>query len=131
MPEFLLKLNAEINAVVWGPYMLVALIGAGGFLTLRTRFIQFARFGLMCRETMGKTFRRGAPCERERAARRFGTSRYTGGLARRRIGVMLALGHVPRSAKNCRSISFSARLPAVFLKYASRRRASSRCRNAS
>ncbi len=59
MIESLLALNARINSLVWGPPMLVALIGVGIYITVRTRFIQFAKFGLMCRETIGKIFRRG------------------------------------------------------------------------
>ena len=59
MPEWLMKLNSQVNGVVWGPPMLILLVGAGVFLTLRTRFVQFAKFGTMCRETLGKIFRRG------------------------------------------------------------------------
>ena len=58
MSEMLLKVNVAINGFVWGPYMLIGLMGVGVYLTLRTRFIQFAKFGLMWRETMGKAFRR-------------------------------------------------------------------------
>ncbi|MHC4917590.1 MAG: alanine/glycine:cation symporter family protein [Planctomycetota bacterium] len=39
--------------------MLILLVGVGVYITVRTRFIQFSKFGLMCRETMGKIFRRG------------------------------------------------------------------------
>ena len=61
--ELLVDLNSRINAFVWGPPMLIAIIGVGVFITIRTGFIQFSRFGLMCRETMGKILRRGPKTE--------------------------------------------------------------------
>ena len=56
LPQMIDWLNAN---VLWGPPMLVLLLGVGIFLTVRMRFIQFAKFGLMSRETMAKIFRRG------------------------------------------------------------------------
>lgn len=49
--------------VLWGPPMLVLLVGVGIYLTVRTRLLQFTKFGLMCRETLGKIFRRGPRAE--------------------------------------------------------------------
>jgi AGCS family alanine or glycine:cation symporter len=63
MSEFLMSLNTTINGLVWGPPMLIILIGVGVYVTLRTRLIQFAQFSLMCRETMGNFFRRGPEAE--------------------------------------------------------------------
>lgn len=63
MIDYLLKLNGEINSLVWGLPMIFVLIGIGLFITFRTGFIQFSRFGLMCRETMGKIFHRGPTAE--------------------------------------------------------------------
>lgn len=63
MFEFFLKVNTTINGFVWGPYMLIGLMGIGVYLTVRTRFIQFAKFGRMWRETMGKAFRKGEGAE--------------------------------------------------------------------
>ena len=63
MVEALLALNTKVNGFVWGPPMLITLVGVGVFITIRTRFIQFSKFGLMCRETMGKIFRRGPTAE--------------------------------------------------------------------
>ena len=61
--EWLIDLNKRVNDLAWGPPMLVALIGVGLDLTVRTRFIQFGKFALMCRETIGKMFRRGPTAE--------------------------------------------------------------------
>ena len=61
--QFLMELNSRINSLVWGPPMLVLIIGVGFYITVRTRWVQFAKFGLMARETMGKIFRRGPTAE--------------------------------------------------------------------
>jgi len=60
MIERLLEINSQINNVVWGPPMLILLVGVGVFITVRTGFLQFTKFGLMCRETLAKIFRRGS-----------------------------------------------------------------------
>ncbi|NQU39678.1 MAG: sodium:alanine symporter family protein [Lentisphaerae bacterium] len=58
MTTMLADLNTVLNDLVWGPYMLLLLIGVGAMFTLRTRFIQFSKFGLMWRETVGSLFRK-------------------------------------------------------------------------
>jgi AGCS family alanine or glycine:cation symporter len=63
LTDLWLTLNTKINALVWGPPMLITLIFVGVYVTVRTRFIQFSKFGLMCRETMGNFFKRGAKAE--------------------------------------------------------------------
>ncbi len=61
--DWLLAVNTQVNDFVWGPPMLVLLIGAGIYISIRTKFIQFRKFGLMSRETLGKIFRRGPAAE--------------------------------------------------------------------
>ena len=56
MIEILSTINEEINNVVWGPVMLVFLIGTGLFLTYITRAIQFRRFGYMLKKTIFSVF---------------------------------------------------------------------------
>ncbi len=63
MLESIMALNTKLNALVWGPPMLIVFIGVGVYISIKTRFIQFSRFGIMCRETMGKIFRRGPRAE--------------------------------------------------------------------
>jgi AGCS family alanine or glycine:cation symporter len=63
MTDKLIAINSTINSLIWGPPMLIALIGVGLYLTYRTGFIQFSKFGLMCRETMGKMLHRGPKAE--------------------------------------------------------------------
>ena len=50
--EFISKINAAVNNVVWGPVMLTLLIGTGLFLTILTRAVQFKKFGYMMRKTI-------------------------------------------------------------------------------
>ena len=40
------KLLAEVNNFVWGPVMLVILVGTGVFLTIRTKFLPWRNLGL-------------------------------------------------------------------------------------
>lgn len=50
------QINATINNFVWGPVMLVLLIGTGIYLSVRNRFFQFTRFGDIIRNTFGTLF---------------------------------------------------------------------------
>ena len=50
--EIIRSINAEINNIVWGPIMLTLLIGAGLFLSMKTGFLQFRKFGYMMKNTL-------------------------------------------------------------------------------
>jgi AGCS family alanine or glycine:cation symporter len=63
MVEFILNINTKINSVVWGPPMLIALIAVGIFLTVITKSVQFTKFVVVMRETLGKVFRKGPKAE--------------------------------------------------------------------
>ncbi len=52
--ELIMAFNDWLNDIVWGPYMLVLLVGTGVYLTFRSNFIQISRFGYMWRNTIGK-----------------------------------------------------------------------------
>ena len=54
----LTTLNGQVNSFVWGPFMLVLLLGTGIYLSLRTKFFQLTRFGRMIRCTVGSLFAR-------------------------------------------------------------------------
>ena len=43
------RIVAILNNIVWSPALVVLLVGAGLYFTLRTRFVQVRRFGLMIR----------------------------------------------------------------------------------
>ncbi len=48
--------NDAINSFVWGPIMLVLLVGTGVFLTCRTGWIQVRWFGYIMKNTIGSLF---------------------------------------------------------------------------
>ena len=50
------EVNSAINNVVWGPVMLVLLVGTGIFITFRTGFFQVTKFGHMIKSTLGGIF---------------------------------------------------------------------------
>ncbi len=50
--ELISTINAAVNDVVWGPIMLTLLIGAGLFLSIKTGFLQFRKFGYMMKNTI-------------------------------------------------------------------------------
>lgn len=57
--EAIANVNGAINNVVWGVPMLVLLVGAGIWLTIRTKFFQFRKFGYAMKNTIGKIFKKG------------------------------------------------------------------------
>ena len=56
--ESLLKFNAWLNDLVWGPPFMILLVGVGLYLTLRLRFLQFTHLGFAWRRTFGRLLRR-------------------------------------------------------------------------
>ncbi len=56
--ELISKINSAINGVVWGPIMLVLLIGVGLYLSVRLGFPQFAKFGYMMKNTILGAFKK-------------------------------------------------------------------------
>ncbi len=50
------SLNRWLHGLVWGPVMLVFLVGMGVFFTLFTGFFQLRRFGEIMRSTVGSLF---------------------------------------------------------------------------
>ena len=55
--EQLQAVNAKVNAIIWGPYMLLLLIGVGIFYTIKLKGFQF-RFGTWWRATALSVFHR-------------------------------------------------------------------------
>lgn len=56
MMDIVYGINGKINDLVWGPYMIFLLVGAGVFLTVRLGFLQVFRFGYIWKNTIGKAF---------------------------------------------------------------------------
>lgn len=55
-----MELNDQLNGIVWGPIMLVALVGTGAYLSVRTGFFQVRKFGFALRNTIGLVLGRKA-----------------------------------------------------------------------
>jgi AGCS family alanine or glycine:cation symporter len=60
MTELLARWNSAANGLVWGPPMLILLIGTGVVLTVLTGAIQFRHLHTALREVLGKLTHRGA-----------------------------------------------------------------------
>ena len=51
--DWILNLNSTVNSIVWGPPMLLLLIGTGVLLTIATRGVQFRKFVFAGRQVLG------------------------------------------------------------------------------
>lgn len=58
MLDLILKINDGINSFVWGPVMLVLLVGTGVFLSCKTGWIQIRKFGYIMKHTIGTLFQK-------------------------------------------------------------------------
>lgn len=58
MLEALIRLHEWVNGIVWGPPLIIFLIGVGITLTIVTRGIQFRKIGFVFREVLGKLFKK-------------------------------------------------------------------------
>ena len=56
MLETFEKINSAVNGFVWGVPAMVCIIGVGLLLSIRTRFIQFRKFGYTFNVTLGRIF---------------------------------------------------------------------------
>lgn len=54
--ETIMAINGAINSVVWGPVMIILLMGTGLYFTARTGFLQFRKFGYILKNTVGTLF---------------------------------------------------------------------------
>ena len=54
-----------LNGIAWGPWMLILLVGTGIYLSARVGFIQFAKFGFVMKNTLGKLFQKQTAGEGE------------------------------------------------------------------
>ena len=58
MLEIIEKVNSVLSNFIWGAPAMVAIIGVGLLLTIRTRFLQVRKFKLAIQSTLGKVFQR-------------------------------------------------------------------------
>ena len=57
------EVNTTLNGLVWGPPLMILLIGTGLYLSVRLGFIQFTHVVFMWRTTFGRLFARRAAAE--------------------------------------------------------------------
>ena len=63
MSQFLLtveNLNKLVNNIIWGPFMLLLLLGTGIYFTIRTNFLQIRKFNVMLNKTIFSIFKKTA-----------------------------------------------------------------------
>ncbi|MFW6124243.1 MAG: alanine/glycine:cation symporter family protein [Acidobacteriota bacterium] len=56
--NFLESLISSLTGFIWGPVMLILLLGGGIYLSFRLGFIQFTHFGLAWSQTIGSLFQK-------------------------------------------------------------------------
>ena len=61
----IISINSTLNGFVWGPVMLLLLVGTGIYLTVRTNFVQFRHFRYAMKNTLGKVFHKASAGEGE------------------------------------------------------------------
>ena len=54
--DSLVKFNSALNGIVWGPPMLILLVGAGVYLSIRTNFFSVTKLGYILKQTLFKMF---------------------------------------------------------------------------
>jgi alanine or glycine:cation symporter, AGCS family len=50
----ILSFNDWLNGILWGPFMLIMIVGVGLYFTIRLKGLQFTQFGRACREIWRK-----------------------------------------------------------------------------
>lgn len=54
--DLIMSINSTINGIVWGPPILVLIVGTGIYLSLSTKFFSVAKLGYVLRNTLAKMF---------------------------------------------------------------------------
>ena len=63
------KIVSFVNDIIWSPALVVLLVGAGLYFSIRTRFVQVRRFGLMVKSLF-------APAEKDESGKKKGISSF-------------------------------------------------------
>ena len=63
MIEIIEKINDALNTFIWGVPAMVAIIGVGLYLSIRSGFVQIRRFGHALKNTIGKIFKKSDASE--------------------------------------------------------------------
>lgn len=52
------ELLTSIADAIWGPWMLIALLGTGLYLSIGTKFVQLTKFKSIMKDTLGVLFKK-------------------------------------------------------------------------
>ena len=63
MLDIIEKVNGALNTFIWGVPAMVAIIGVGLYLSIRSGFVQIRKFGQALKSTIGKIFKRSDAAE--------------------------------------------------------------------
>jgi len=58
MQKMIVDFISTATGYLWGPFMMILLLGGGIFLTFKLKFIQFRFFGFMLKQTVGSLFKK-------------------------------------------------------------------------
>lgn len=58
MVETISKINSSVNAFIWGVPAMIALMGVGTYLSIRTGFLQIRKFRYIMKTTVGRIFKK-------------------------------------------------------------------------
>lgn len=58
MIETISKINSSLNGFIWGVPAMIALMGVGIYLSIRTGFLQLRKFGYIMKTTVGRIFKK-------------------------------------------------------------------------
>ena len=54
--EALMKINSAVNGIVWGPLIIILIIGTGTYLSFMTGFFSITKIGYVLKNTLLKMF---------------------------------------------------------------------------
>jgi AGCS family alanine or glycine:cation symporter len=54
--ETLMKINSAVNGIVWGPLIIILIIGTGTYLSVMTKFFSITKLGYVLKNTLLKMF---------------------------------------------------------------------------
>lgn len=58
MQDVIIKFVNDATGFLWGPFMMILLLGGGIYLTFKLKFIQFRFFGYMLKQTIGSVLKK-------------------------------------------------------------------------
>ena len=61
-----MNIASDIDSVIWGPWTMIFLVAVAVFLTVKSRFFQFRKFGYILKNTFSKMFIKSRPLAKGR-----------------------------------------------------------------